>query len=363
MRLRLPRQILLMQADFTSLIGPPMRTRLVLASVVSFLGLTGFAHADLLHNLDFGSGGPLSLGTDDIVNASTAGGNLTAVSSFDIYSGSSATGVSLGSDGVTDLTLSFSILTGQDPYGGGVIDSLKGVTHDVNQVAGGIQGSIPVNASSANNSSTGDVHGYSVRVQFADHLQVQADDFQVLLSSSNTTGSRFESTSIVFEDASGVAFGAASYNGFWDGAPQGSNGGTNTSMINPSVYSVTGSGVWLAAATSTVDVTDSEFPVAGTSSAGDAFDPLAGDDAGLASGTRVGGFTWTVRLEDVATTTTDDMITQGQSTFTARLEGVSVVIRSAAAVPEPAAGWLLALAGATVLGRRRWRQRTSKSSV
>ncbi|MCR9197412.1 MAG: hypothetical protein NXI04_02095 [Planctomycetaceae bacterium] len=319
--------------------------------------LSQSAYGDLLSSLSFGSGGPLSLGTDDIVNAQTTAGNLTATSSFDIYSGTSATGVAVGTDGVNDLTLSFSILSGEDPYGGGVIDPLKGVTHDVRQVSSGIQGSIPVNASSANNSSTGDVHGYSVRVQFADHLVLEADDFQVLLNSSNTTGSRFESTAIVFEDESGVAFGAADYNGFWNGAPQGSNGGTNTTLVNSAPYTVTGNGVWLAAATTTVDVSDSELPTGGTSSVLDSSDPFAGEDGGLSSGTRVGGFTWTVRLEDVATTAVDDMITQSVSTFTARLEGVNVVIRSSAAVPEPAAGWLFVVTGVVVCGRRRWRAR------
>lgn len=318
--------------------------------------LSQSARGDLLSSLSFGSGGSVDLGTGDIVNAHTSAGNLTATASFDLYSGTSATGVAVGTDGVNDLTLSLSILSGEDPYGGGVIDPLKGVTHDVRQVSSGIQGSIPVNASSANNSSTGDVHGYSVRVQFADHLVLEADDFQVLLNSSNTTGSRFESTAIVFEDESGVAFGAADYNGFWNGAPQGSNGGTNTTLVNSAPYTVTGNGVWLAAATTTVDISDSELPTTGTSSLLDSFDPVAGEDAGLSSGTRVGGFTWTVRLEDVATTAVDDMITQSVSTFTARLEGVNVVIRSSAAVPEPASVWLLA-AGVAVCGRRRWRAR------
>lgn len=315
--------------------------------------LTGSAHGDLLHSFSFGSGGPLSFASGDIVNAQTGGSNLTATSSFDVYSGTSATGVTLGTDGVNDVTLHFSILTGQDPYGGGVLDPRKGVTHDVTQTASGIVGTVPVNQSTANESSTGDVHGYSVRVQFADHLVLNADDFEVLLNSSNTTGSMYESTSLVFEDQSGVAFGSASYAGFWDAAPQGSNGGSNTDDISLNPYAVTGTGVWLADNTSTVNVSDSAAPVAGTTSPLDGFDPFAGEDAGLASGTRVGGFTWTVRLEDVATTLADDVKTGTRSTFTATLNGVNVRIQSnSTAVPEPSACWLMIGLGAVAYRRR-----------
>lgn len=331
-----------------------MRRFSPLVLLIVFLPLNS-APGDLLTHIDFGTTGPLSFGAGDIVNAHTSGANLSAMASFDVFAGTSATTVSGGSDGLDDVIVSFAVLTGSDPYGGGVLDVRKGVTHDINQDATGFRGSIPVNQSSANHSSSGDVHGYSVRVQFADHLVLHAEDFQVLLSSSNTLGTRFESTSLVFEDETGAAFGAASYNGFWDGAPRGSAGGTNDSNISTSPYTVTGTGVWLAASTDTVDVTNSDSPTAGLSSPLNGIDPFASTDAGLPSATRIGGFLWTVRLEDVSTTANDDDITAGASSFTATLNGVNINIQSnASAVPEP--GSVVSLTGLIFLWALRRRR-------
>lgn len=327
---------------------------LPLLSMHLCLALSGSVQADIFStSLDFSSSGPFAfgdVGSGDIVNAATSGADLTSSQSFDIFSGTSAELITLGNDGINDLTFDFAILTGLDVYGAGVIVPLKGVTEDIQQSSSGLRGSVPFNVSGTNNSSTGDVAGYQIKVSFADHLTIHAEDINVLLNSVNTAGEVFESSSVVFNDASGNPFGSATYQGYWSSAPLGA-GGASTPAVSTMPYSTSGTGVYLAADTSVINTSDPFNPVAGTSSALDNADPNASIDAGLASGTRVGGFTWTVRLEDVANTLTDNARTSTSVTFSGTLNGVDlgIQINESAAVPEPST-MFLGIASLAVIG-------------
>lgn len=296
--------------------------------------------------IDFGA---LGL-TNDIVNAATSGANLTAGPfSFDVLDCSGALPCTLGTDGINDITLRFRVIPedGTDLYGGGTLDDLRGTTHDIVQQTNGLLGRTPVGNTGTNESTTGDVHGFQIEVDIAPHLTILAKDFTVNQGGVNTASEVFESSSVVFDDASDSAYGTATYAGFWNGTPQGTNGGTNTTNISSSPYTTTGSGVYVAADTGTVDISNSANPAIGTSSATDNFSPNASTDAGLAPNDTIGGFTWTVLYEDVATTTTEDAKTATSTIRSARLASIKVT-----AVPEPSSLLLLGLIGLAGYTRR-----------
>ena len=309
----------------------------LLATVFVILGASNVAIAAT--TIDFGA---LGL-TNDIANAATSGANLTAGPfSFDVLDCSGALPCTLGSDGINDITLRFRVIPedGTDIYGGGTLDDLRGTTHDITQQPNGLLGTTPIGNSGSNESTTGDVHGFQIEVDIAPHLTILAKDFTVNQGGVNSASEVFESSSVVFHDVSDSAYGTATYTGFWDGTPQGTNGGTNTTNVSSSPYSTTGSGVYIAADTGVVDISDSDVPIAGTASSSDNFSPNANTDAGLGPNDPIGGFTWTVLYEDVATTTTEDAKTTIETLRSARLISIDVT-----AVPEPSSFLFLGLIG------------------
>lgn len=335
-------------------------------TLVALVLLQGMAAGQFISNLDFGAGADFALPTGDITNGASMGANSTeGPIGFDIYSGTSAGTVEIGTDGLEDVFFTFNTINTFDIYGSAIIDSFRGVTHDQRQVTSGIQGNVPIGNSGTNESSTGDVAGHSVTVTFGSHLDILAEDVTTLLTSVNTPGEVFESSSLVFLDQAGVAFGSATYDGFYETPPLGAGGNANGvpgtasgTAINSNPYTIIGPGVYVAADTSTVnfDAPNTPFDPAGSNvipSSND-FDPNAVSDAGLAAGTLVGGFTFTVLLEDVALTNVPGSNTSTSTQFTSTLNGVELVIQEGSSVPEPSTGLILgAMLGMASLVRRR----------
>ena len=335
-----------------------MKKLLVIFVVAIATSFSSQAFGQLISSLDFGSGDgsftfPTFGSSGDIVNGfidQTASGPI----SFDIYSGISTGNVTEGTDGIDDISFSFGIIQAFDVYGAGVLNPLRGVGHDLQQSGSGLQGRNRIGQISAADSTTGDVVGFSVTVEFGDHLTIRSENVDVLLNSVNTAGEAFEASSVVFLDHDGNPFGAANYTGFYEAAPEGA-GGTADVAINSDPFEITGTGVYVADNTDTVDITDRLNPVAGSTDPSDdfdSFDPNAALDAGLADGTLIGGFTFTTFLEDVANTEVEGVVTSTATSFTSTLNGVELVVQTNV-VPEPSSLTVGAMVGLTFLVRRR----------
>ena len=332
-----------------------MKKLLVIFVVAIATSFSSQAFGQLLSNLDFGADEGFTFPTfdsSDIVNG-VSGQTASGPISFDIYSGISTGNVTEGTDGIDDISFSFGIIQAFDVYGADVLNPLRGVGHDLRQVGSGLQGRNRIGDVTAAESSTGDVVGFSVTVEFGDHLTIRSENVDVLLNSVNTRGEAFEASSVVFLDHDGNPFGAANYTGFYDAAPLGAGaGGTADVAINSDPFEITGTGVYVADNTDTVDITDRLDPVAGSTVPSNNFDPNAAEDAGLADGTLIGGFTFTTFLEDVANTAANGAVTTTATSFTSTLNGVDLVVQTNV-VPEPSSLTVGAMVGLTFLVRRR----------
>ena len=332
-----------------------MKKLLVIFVVAIATSFSSQAFGQLISSLDFGAGDGFTFptfGSSDIVNG-VSGQTASGPISFDIYSGISTGNVTEGTDGIDDISFSFGIIQAFDVYGAGALNPLRGVGHDLQQSGSGLQGRNRIGDVTAAASTTGDVVGFSVTVEFGDHLTIRSENVGVLLNSVNTAGEAFEASSVVFLDHDGNPFGAANYTGFYDAAPLGAGaGGTADVAINSDPFEITGTGVYVADNTDTVDITDRLDPVAGSTVPSNNFDPNAALDAGLADGTLIGGFTFTTFLEDVANTEEEGVVTTTETSFTSTLNGVELVVQTNV-VPEPSSLTVGAMVGLTFLVRRR----------
>ena len=293
--------------------------------LLAFAGHTFYVNSQC--DIDFSSNNLIIQFTNDIVNGTSGGGSESASHSFDIWDNSGASLDCSSAGGGNDITFEFDIIHAFDKYGiDGVIDAYAGTTHDVIQNTSGLRGSIPLGNSGTNETSAGDVRGYSIQVTFASHLTIYAKDVTVNMNSINTRGSAFESTSLVFLNESGTAYGTATFDGYYG---SGSGGASNSSCTAPAAgtpWTTSGKGVFVAASTGTVDRTDPCNTAAGTSGPDDGKDVAAVADAGLANSDKVGGFVFTVYLEDVAATINagSPAPTNTSTSFTSTLNGMTI---------------------------------------
>ncbi len=270
----------------------------------------------------------IASGADIDIVAGQAQPTLTG-QMFDILDAASTT-CGVAADGMNDYTVNFELESYFDVYGGNTIATNptgNDAGHYIIHGATGFQGSNATGTNtSTTNTSTGDVSCYNIEICF--DAPQDAQDVNVEMTSINTAGESFESTSVVFADASCTPYGTATYNGFWNGTPQGSNGGTNTTMINveADMYTTTGTGVFIAADPGIIDVTDPTMPVAATDGPNNDATINAATDAGLNATDQVGGFVFRVCLEDVATTAVDDESTSSSTSFTSTLNSFDVCL-------------------------------------
>ncbi len=281
-------------------------------------------------DIDFGNTTLFPFAAGDLANASS-GNMMTGPFPFDIFD--ETTGSTTAAGGVDDLNVSFQIIDTFDPYGGTIGDASIGTTQDVQQSTGtqntnsnGLIGTTPMDnvATTNKETTTGDVRGYCIEIDFASHLKIEAGDLTLLLNSVNTAGEAFESSSVVFNDINDVPFGSATYAGYYSTPPTGTAGGSPSYVVNSSAWTTSGTGVYLAQDPTVVDITDIVEPVAGANVASDNFDPNAATDGGLDPSTPVGGFTFCVYLEDVAATASDGLFTTTQTLFESALNGITI---------------------------------------
>jgi len=301
-----------------------MKKNLLFTLLLPLIHFSAFSQCELMFgstpnqfNFSYVSG-------SDIVNGASSGANDSSTQSFDIWDEVNDDCSTPG--GANDITFDFEIIHAFDQYSvDGIIDAFAGSTHDITQSTSGLRGNIPLGNSSTNESSTADVRGYKITVTFADHVILTAGDIGVNLTSVNTAGEAHESSSLVFLDDSGTPYGTATYDGYYSGSTGASTDGTCTSpAVNTNSWSTSGTGVYIAASTVNTDITDPCNPIAGSDGAANNGDVNPVTNADLNVTDPIGGFVFTVYLEDVAASTAPGAETTTATQFTSTLNGIDI---------------------------------------
>lgn len=232
-----------------------------------------------------------------IADASTLENSLPDPMHFDVYD--EANEICQYAGGMDDLTLTFEIINTVDQNGNGIIDQFAGMNQHITRSVDGLMGQIPFAQSASDETSSGDVRGYSMRVDFANHIEIVAGQLTVNLQGVNSPGAAFESARLQFFGVDGLALGNANYQGFYNGTTDLNGSCTSTAASNPWNLSGGTSGVVVFDNTNTVDLSNPCGPVAGAGNS-DLVMVSARFDAGLDSSTVIQGFSLVVVGEDVA---------------------------------------------------------------
>ncbi|MEM9834992.1 MAG: T9SS type A sorting domain-containing protein [Bacteroidota bacterium] len=200
--------------------------------------------------------------------------------------------------GLTDISVATRLINTYDAGDNSFIDPLGGSLHRIVQDANGLTGRIPLGADADSESSAGDIRGYEITVEFADHIGVRANQIEVLLNGINSPGAAFESASLTFLDNNRMAYSSATYIGYFNGANDLSGNCLTTTPQAPFTPRSTGGVVF--ADQNTVNLTDPCQPVSGSGGVNGITGVRAVAEAGLDPTDVVRGFTLRVFGEDVA---------------------------------------------------------------
>lgn len=254
---------------------------------------------------------------------------------FNLNSWDETTNDCLNPGGVDDVTVTIEMIQTYDVYGGSILDLTAPNTHEVRYNSSlGLQGDVPINNAGTRRTTNGDVRGYRITVRFAPHVYLQASDIDVLLNSINTRGTVFESAAVEFLNPSGTKYGVAQYAGFYGsgsrpinvpGCPTGPvTGHSFVPTSNPWFRASGTKGTFFAQSTSTVNINDICNPVAGTTGSNDVKTVDAVTDAGLAATDLIGGFVFTLLVEDVAGAPNDLTRTSTSANLTSSIRGFNL---------------------------------------
>ena len=220
----------------------------------------------------------------------------TSTQSFDVFDEiNKFCGIPGGED---DISIEFTAINTYDVYGDGALNTFVGAEMFVKQDIDGVSSVIPFGSSPNSASSSGDVRGYEMKVLFADHLRIEANQVNVLLRYVNGENSVFESASVEFLGPEGLPFGKATYEGYYENGADLS--GTCSIATAGTPYSSTGNGVVTIADPSRIDLTDPCNPVQGAIGT-DTVIVNAVTDGNLHPSDIIGGFVVTILGEDIAT--------------------------------------------------------------
>jgi len=259
------------------------------------------------------------------------GGTQTSTIQYDIWN--ETNGSCSSSGGVSDMTITYEIITTFDPYNGNAVHTTNGTNYKVEYSGTGLKGTLGHGHIAATRSSPGDTRCYKITVDFASHVNnITASDFSVDLTSVNTGGTAFESSAIVFKDRSGIPYGTFDYAGYYQMNPGNLHPGIVSTCPNvpplPATsnapWATTGTGVYTADANSVDISANSCNPVGGSSGPNDNTDVLA-SNTGLQGNAGIGGFVYQVCLENVATFTLDVENSAVNTNFTSTLNGFSIM--------------------------------------
>lgn len=297
------------------------KTKFALLTTITLLPLPLLAQTFTGLNIDFSE------------SAFTAG-TITGITGYNIIDDLS--GAELVSDNGDMDDLFISVTTSLPTTATGAIANIDIASNGIvsNQ---GYTNSFQNTYSGVTSNNPGSLIKQTVRMTFASHLEVT--DFITDFSSLNTRGITWEYTQLALLQADGSYFSPQPVIGDY----------TNWSVSGPQEGSPA-IGWWNAASTGTVNDVGTDQTSSGSSGSDENFTSTNGDslfaynDVGLAAGTEVGGFEWTVYLEDV----------RGQdnaaSSLTVRQQYFEI---TGAVVPEPSSTLLIGIGGLTLILRRR----------
>lgn len=288
-------------------------------------------------NIDFGStanklSGIRDLGSLDVVHNTSTSSERTWTQSFNIWDETANPPDCTTSGGADDITMEFNILTIADAYGGSTMNEFAGVTHDVTYQSTGLRGTTVLGAVVGNCTSTGDYRGYSIKVNFAAHVDISASEFAVRYSSGNTAGTAFESSAIQFLDENGDPFGTATYQGYYTQAAivAACPSTTIPGSVRSTPWLLSGSGVFAAQSTATTQpasgpnycssINGSNGPDDGSPKT------VTATSTGISGTTKIGGFIFTSYLEDIRAQINDNTCTSTSTSFTSTLNGFNVTV-------------------------------------
>lgn len=261
-------------------------------------------------------------------------GNTTKAVLSDIFDGDGYVNPDL--NGSLDISFDVELISIRDIYGGDPTASMPDAGFDVRQDGSGITGSIPVNVTSNNEMTSGDVKGYMVTVKFAQDLQLYAKHFNLEFTGMNTPGVFFESSALQLLDFNwnpfnGKLLDSDNYSGYFQGKPNlpygincaaGSAPGPGYVDSNP--WKIAGPGVQAFQDIQVVDSdTDQCNPVPGSANPM-TDDPIinASTGMGIHPNTRIGGFRYLVLVENIAASKSSTYPTNGSGLFSSSLKSI-----------------------------------------
>ncbi|MEM1357742.1 MAG: T9SS type A sorting domain-containing protein, partial [Bacteroidota bacterium] len=263
------------------------------------------ANSDIC-SVDFGTtAGRLDFNLN--ANGNLVDGTSTATAneitqSFDVYDEDNEDCSSTG--GLDDIIISTQLLSTTDINGNGIIDLLGGSEHYIFQESDGLAASIPMGRNADSESSSGDVRGYEIKVVFASHIGIRANQITANLSGVNDPGSAFETAELQFLGLDLLPYSTSTYQGFYNGTADLT--GTCLASAPGSPWSSPGAGTVVFANTQTVNLSDPCNPAVGSNGTPNPIAINAATDAGLQATDFVRGFTLRVYGEDVAAPTLRD---------------------------------------------------------
>ena len=304
-------------------------------AILLFFANHCIAQTGLPRTVSFGSTDGTFMFTGDIVQHVDNAANFHTAS-YDIFDEVNSDFANPG--GANDITLTFDMSSPTyDPMGGGIIDAWVGTTEDIKQSTSGLVGNLRLGQTGTNQTSVNDVRDYKITVNFANHLIMPAEFFEIDFNSVNTAGKAFESLAITLLKPDGTPYSnEPTFNGFYganyiDAAcPTGPASVTPT--VNPNIYTNLAPGNWVAASTNTVDIS-TPCNISGGSSGpydgGSSGKSIAANvEGGLANTDLVGGFIFHIRLQDVGLSPIDDGSAASESStstsFTSTLRGFTI---------------------------------------
>ncbi|PHI19263.1 hypothetical protein CEQ90_13705 [Lewinellaceae bacterium SD302] len=250
-------------------------------------------------SVSFATNGPLTFPVNNqgAINDGFSEGNSQAVSfNFDVYN--EIFGDCTQPGGEDDITITTELITTYDVNGNAFLNELAGTDHRIIQNLNGLNGLLPFNINQASSSSAGDVRGYRIRVDFADHIGVRAEQLTVNLGSVNSGDDVFESAVLRFLNNAREPYSEIDYLGYFNG-PNDLSGNCLTTLPENS-YTVAGAGAIVFNNSNSVDLTDPCDPVPGVDNPPVNPSVNAATNASLAPVSVVRGFVLEVYGEDVA---------------------------------------------------------------
>ena len=239
---------------------------------------------------------------------------------------------------------------------------------DLDDLTININTSIPLNASGAvasaeiNSSGLRSNHGYSrtfastyssttannpgtlikqtIRFSFANHLSI--DNFTTDFRSLNTAGITWEHTELAYLQKDGSYFASQPFVGTY-------NEWQTTNAGNPSAEQGSpAQGWWIAGSTGSTIGVGSDATTSGSNGSDENFTTTNGNnlldynDVGLAAGTEIGGFEWTVYLYD----------NRGQNNNQTNWTVTQEFFEISGTVPEPSSSLLLCIGSILLIARK-----------